>query len=285
MNATVGWLLSVCVCVVLAASCATNQNPSPATEPLDSAEQSLLHQAEEILMRACMADNGFSYAVVPEQPMPFYKRFPYVVDDETWARDHGFGNALRRELKEQDDPNQRYYDALPESELAKALVAANGPSPDGLTAISPTGVQITRSDRSCTSQAERKLYGDLQTWFQAMTVTDALPIARREQVVADTRYRVAVAGWARCMAERGYDYADPGRLHDAFRAEGPEEIAAATTEVICGRITGFAAVARELDAQYEDRQREQYRTEIADRLRLERAALPTALVAVEHGAR
>ncbi|MEU9689086.1 hypothetical protein [Amycolatopsis japonica] len=271
---------------------AVDREPSTVDEtvsvqPLTAQEKSILHRAEQVLLQACMADSGYAYVMVEEAPASFLRRFPYVVDDLSWAREHGFGNDVRDEVRQraENDPNKRYFGSLSAVDKAKALAAVNGERPVGLIATSPAGVEITRSDRGCTSQLEKKLYGELQTWFRAKTVTDGLHVPRRQQVSADPRFQAALSNWARCMADRGYSFADPARVHEAFRVRGPEEISAAITEATCAQSTGFASVTRGLDAHYEALQGQRYGREIADRLRLERAALPLARAVVESQSR
>ncbi|OKK01922.1 hypothetical protein AMK34_07545 [Amycolatopsis sp. CB00013] len=256
-------------------------------QPLTAQEKSILHRAEQVLLQACMADSGYAYVMVEEEPASFLRRFPYVVDDLSWAREHGFGNDVRDEVRQraENDPNKRYFGSLSAADKAKALAAVNGERPVGLIATSPAGVEITRSDHGCTAQLEKKLYGELQTWFRAKTVTDGLHVPRRQLVSADPRFQAALSDWARCMADRGYSFADPARVHEAFRVRGPEEISAAVAEATCAQSTGFASVTRGLDAHYEALQGQRYGREIADRLRLERAALPLARAVVESQSR
>ncbi|MGW4132249.1 hypothetical protein [Amycolatopsis japonica] len=262
-------------------------NKTVSVQPLTAQEKSILHRAEQVLMQACMADSGYAYVMVEEEPASFLRRFPYVVDDLSWAREHGFGNDVRDEVRQraENDPNKRYFGSLSAADKAKALAAVNGERPVGLIATSPAGVEITRSDRGCTSQLEKKLYGELQTWFRAKTVTDGLHVPRLQLVSADPRFQAALSDWARCMAGRGYSFADPARVHEAFRVRGPEEISAAVAEATCAQSTGFASVTRGLDAHYEALQGQRYGREIADRLRLERAALPLARAVVESQSR
>ncbi|MFI9456862.1 hypothetical protein [Amycolatopsis sp. NPDC052450] len=283
---------SVCVLGALTQFVTVDRAPSTVgetaqTQPLTSQEKSVLHRAEQVLLQACMADSGYAYVMVAEEPASFLRRFPYVVDDLSWAREHGFGNDVRDEVRQRaaHDPNKRYFGNLSAEDKAKALAAVNGERPVGLTATSPAGVEITRSDRGCTSQLEKKLYGELQTWFRAKTVSDGLHVPRRQQVSVDPRFQAALTEWARCMAARGYAFADPARVHETFRVRGPEEISAAIAEATCAQSTGFASVARDLDAHYEALQGQLYGREIADRLRLERAALPLARAVVESQSR
>lgn len=283
---------SACLLGALTFFVAVDREPSTVDEtvsvqPLTAQEKSILHRAEQVLLQACMADSGYAYVMTEEEPASFLRRFPYVVDDLSWAREHGFGNDVRDEVRQraENDPNKRYFGSLSAADKAKALAAVNGERPVGLIATSPAGVEMTRSDRGCTSQLEKKLYGELQTWFRAKTVTDGLHVPRRQLVSADPGFQAALSDWARCMADRGYSFADPARVHEAFRVRGPEEISAAVAEATCAQSTGFASVTRGLDAHYEALQGQRYGREIADRLRLERAALPLARAVVESQSR
>jgi hypothetical protein len=85
--------------------------PAPRTTATATApERSLLHRAEQELLRSCMAAAGFRFRPVPENPLPEARDFPYVVDDVRWAQRYGYGGVLReraRRLRDQD-PNRVY---------------------------------------------------------------------------------------------------------------------------------------------------------------------------------
>lgn len=236
-----------------------------------------LRVAEQVLLRECMAEAGFEYRITPkEMEIP---QFPYVVDDPAWAAEHGYGSdidALVEHLRE-DDPNQRYFRGLPAERRAQALRAANGASPDGLTAHGPDGITATRSASGCQSAAQRRLYGDLAAWFQATTVVSQLPQLRAERVLADPRYAAAVQPWSVCMGERSHPFPTPQAARAAAAGlDRSAEIALARAEAACADSSGLSAAAHRLDTEYGTALDQQYRSDIDTVRRLRLGALPRA---------
>ncbi|WP_152520861.1 hypothetical protein [Nocardiopsis halophila] len=246
-------------------------------------EEKLLERAEEVLLRECMEDHGFEYRITEDETPPEIGKFPYVIDDPEWAAEHGYGSGLRRKVAElrEEDPNQRYFNALPEDRRQEALRAANGPSPVGIEATTPDGMELGRSDQGCRSQAQRELYGDLEGWFQATTTVDALENMRRDRVVSDPAYEEAAASWSVCMKEAGHDYTTPMEVRRSLPPpDDPlpedEETALAVAEAECAQETGLGDTADELDRQYGDELRREHRSAVEERRRLQLDALPRA---------
>jgi len=279
-------LLAASLC--LAAGCTTAPAPDPTASigpvrELTARETALLHDAEQILVRDCMRQHGFRYFPLPRNPVPENRSFPYVIDDVAWARRHGYGSDIQRRLAELDeaDPNRRYYNSLSPAQRTAALAAINGERPVGLSARLPSGGVMARSDRSCTSAAERELYRDLPTWYRVEHVTDDVVGLWRGQVAGDPAFRAAVGRWAVCMREHGYGYTSPALARaELTRPDQPagrdREIQVAVAEATCATSTGLAATATALDQHYASQVRRQYAPEFATRQRLELAALPRA---------
>ncbi|MER8006760.1 hypothetical protein [Streptomyces sp. NPDC094149] len=256
-----------------------------AVRDLTAEEKNRLYQAEQLLLRTCMRDHGFEYRPVPRNPVPQAREFPYVVDDVAWARKHGYGSDIQREmarLREQD-VNQRYFRSLPRERRAKALRAANGQDPNGVTARALDGMVLRRSTEGCQSDADRVLYGDLAAWFQAKVTQDSLPEVRHKRVMADPAFGRAVKQWARCMRAAGHPYASPAQLREeALSGPGEpalaqrQEIRLAVAEAHCAADSGLARTAHALDRTYAIRLRHQYRSELDAAQRLQRGALPRA---------
>ncbi|MFD5890351.1 hypothetical protein ACFWHQ_30855 [Streptomyces sp. NPDC060334] len=244
----------------------------------------LLHDAEQWLLRTCMRRAGFDYHPVPDDDPPSVERaFPYVLTEPAWAGAHGYGSDLERRRRELAvrDPNRGYFASLPAERKALALLAANGPGPDGVRATLPTGGVVRRSDRGCVSGAQRELYGDLRAWFQASTTVHALDAIRRGRVLADPRYADGVRAWARCMRESGYRYPDPARtraaaLSPATAMSPGRERALARAEVRCAERSGLSATAGRLDELHAAALRAEHHRAVAEKDRLEAAALPRA---------
>ncbi|MCA6091980.1 hypothetical protein LE181_07370 [Streptomyces sp. SCA3-4] len=247
----------------------------------------LLHDAEQLLLRTCMRRAGFDYHPVPGEPGAGERAFPYVLDDPDWASRHGYGRDLQQRQRERArrDPNGAYFRSLSAPRRARALVAANGPGPRGVSATLPTGGAVQRSDHGCVSDAQRRLYGDLKAWFQASTTVHSLDAMRRARVVADHRYARDLAAWAQCMRRAGHPYATPGEARAAaLSGTDPlpraQERALALAEVRCAERSGLAGTARELDARHDAALRRQYRSAIAEQVRLRTEALPRARAVV-----
>ncbi|MFB7588641.1 hypothetical protein [Streptomyces sp. NPDC056169] len=248
-----------------------------------TAEDRLLHDAEQRLLRDCMRRHGFTYRVFPLDEDPEGTAFVYVLDDADRARRHGYGSDLRRhrEARAASDPNRTYFAALPADRKAKALAAANGTSPDGLTVRLPGGGTVRRSDRGCVAEAQDALYGDLGAWFRASTRVDALDWIRRSRVTADSGYLRRLGAWRGCMRRAGHEFATPADARTAalspVRPLGKDrEVALALAEVRCARESALARTARDLDAHHGRLLAREYRADVETRERLRTAALPRA---------
>ncbi|TMR89425.1 hypothetical protein [Nonomuraea basaltis] len=252
-----------------------------------SAESDLLHRAEEILVRDCMAQKGFRYWPKPLDPVLDYREFPYVVDDVKWAKAHGYGRDIERALDWEDrfSPRALYYRALPEDRLRAAKISLIGERPEGLEVTHPLIGSMTHSDRGCVAEAWRQLYHDAEAWFGAKQVTSSLSGMRMSLVTADAAFRQRIAHWSRCMRARGFTTPDPLALRrERLATEGPytgaEERRAAVAEAECAHSSGLAKTARERDIHYAAVVRERYRPFFDTLGRLQQAALPQARLIV-----
>ncbi|MGW6568622.1 hypothetical protein [Streptomyces sp. NPDC054975] len=268
---------------------AAGERPPPALPPLAGGVQApgeedrLLHDAEQLLLRDCMGRQGFTYQVFPLDDDPTATRFVYVLDDAAWARRHGYGAELRRQRADlaRRDPNRAYFAALPPDRRSAALVAANGPSPDGLTVDLPGGGTVRRSDRGCVAEAQRRLYGDLGAWFRASTRVEALEQLRRSRVTNEAEYQERLAAWGLCMRRAGHAFTTPAAARAAALSSvrplsTAHEVALALAEVRCAEESALARTARRLDAHHGGLLAREFRTDVEARDRLRAAALPRA---------
>ncbi|MDI3417737.1 hypothetical protein [Streptomyces luteolus] len=261
------------------------ESPGPAREPTRQ-ERSLLHRAEQILLRDCMRERGFTYRMVAEHPVKDAREFPYVIDDVAWAREHGHGTDIQRKQRElrRDNPNQRYFQSLSPERRAAALEAANGARPDALTAKTPDGMRLTRSDEGCQAEAERRLYGDLAAWFQARSTLEVLPELTRQRVLEDSGFATAVRPWARCMRAAGHSFDNPAEVRKKL-AKQPlprnEEIRLAVAEAQCAHSSGLAKKVKALQKRFDTEFRQRFRSEVNTGQRLQLAAIPRARSIVE----
>lgn len=254
----------------------------PVREPTRQ-ERSALHRAEQILLRNCMRRHGFEYRMVAENPVPQAREFPYVLDDVAWAEKHGYGSDLQRAVARSrtTDPNQHYFRSLGPERRAAALEAAHGARPVGVTARTPDGMVLTRSDQGCQSEADRTLYGDLTSWFQARSTVEALPEMARARVLADPRFAEATRHWARCMRAAGHAYESPAEIRAALPPPGrplprEREVRLAVAEAKCAHSSGLAGTAKRLDQKFGSALRQKYRSDVNTLHRLQLAALSRA---------
>lgn len=275
MNRTSATTLLVTLAVLAAGCAAPPAAPAPDTQ--------VLHDAEQVVLRDCMAKAGFRYELTPPPSVPDQREFPYVIDDVGWARKHGYGSDIQRRLDAigADDPNQRYFQSLPADRRPAALAAANGTKPTGLTATDPDGITMSRSDQGCHAEVYRELYGDAQSWFQAATTVNALQGVKVERVTADPKFAAALGPWSQCMHTAGYDYKSPTALRAALPdPQHPlpfaDEQRMAVSEAKCAVDTKLAATAKELDAHYDAALHDEYRAALDTQRRLQQAALPHA---------
>ncbi len=270
------------------------------TRDVTQEETEVLYRAEQMRIRDCMQRQGFEYFLVPRKPVPEMRDFPYLVDDVAWAAKYGYGSTLHRrnELALENDPNERYFESLPASRRAQALLARNGDARSGDLLVEVPGIPATvGSSKGCRAAAQREIYGDLPTWFRADVVTTTLVTLRRGAVTTDPRFLAAVQRWSRCMRERGHPYASPAQARDNVPqlvaqigppapglADAPAaETALAVAEATCADRTGLAATARQVDQDHAARLREQYRADVAARQRLQQQALTRARAIVAAG--
>lgn len=264
---------------------------------VSDSEAQMLWDAEQLLVRDCMARHGFRYWVASWNPIPEDREFPYVVDDLAWARRHSYGSDIQQQIGRlrERNPNRRYLNSLPAERRREAFVAVNGEGPrpgatalraDELEARLPTGGVVRRSAVSCTSQAQRELYGDLRLWYRVTKIVQNVAGIRKGSVIKDRRFAAAVQTWSACMRERGHPYADPGKARAKALSRPPggpgtretraAEIGIAVAEASCAHTTGLSGTARDLDREYARQFTQKYRPDIATERRMRRDALPRA---------
>jgi hypothetical protein len=103
--------------------------PSAAPSPTEAAE---LYSAEQALIRDCMAANGFGYWPLPPPVLGVDELFPFVIDDVSWARAHGYSAISPTGARETGDThrNADYVMSLPVQRRAQYFVALDGQASD-----------------------------------------------------------------------------------------------------------------------------------------------------------
>ncbi|MER6450654.1 hypothetical protein [Streptomyces venezuelae] len=280
VTAACGAVLAVAAWTALPADGAGQRAPARA---LEAAELDVLHTAGELLVQDCVRAQGFSYWPVPRLPHPDWRDFPYGVDDVDWARGHGFGRRIERQLDEEaaSGPAARYRSGLSAERLEALGVALMGPDAKGLSVGNPGGGTLSHSDRGCIAASWRQLYGDARLWYGASETVKQLGAVRTGRVDQDPAFRTALAGWSECVGRRGFPAAHPVRQRDEQLAQtGPaaeaQDVPTATAQAECARSTGLADTAQNLHRRYSDMIRAEYRAAFDAMRRMQVAALPTA---------
>jgi hypothetical protein len=255
----------------------------PAVGQPSSAVLDVLHQAQQYLLRNCMAAHGFRYSPTPRLPHAALPSFPYVVDDLAWAKLHGYGRDIKAVLDRQDraDPNTLYYQQLPADKRMTAAATLNGSTLRGLSVTSPLGGEMSHSSDGCETKSWQQLYGNADDWFRSSTVVLNLDTVRISQVHGSAAFQTAVQPWSQCMRRTGYVVADPGTFESLREADnGPAaaatDVKAATAEASCALSSGLAKTATRLDRQYGQQLLRQYRGAYELTWRLQVSALPMA---------
>ncbi|MEU9304733.1 hypothetical protein [Streptomyces sp. NPDC048269] len=86
-----------------------------------------------------------------------------------------------------------------ESPEDKRLQAALfGTDPRELSLEFPTGYTVTANTDGCLASAQRALYGDQKTWFQAEVIVNNLRAEAQSRMTTDRDHRAAMARWTHC---------------------------------------------------------------------------------------
>jgi hypothetical protein len=238
----------------------------------------LLSAAEQLLIRACMQGQGFSYWPIPANQIAPVQPYPLVVTSIRWTRVNGFGGIPIFG----PDANQRYYNHLPASRrtsYSNALVGeAGGPA---VQVALPSGGIEGASSQGCVARAESELYGNYGAWFQASTVARDLPMLWLPMILGDRRYQRAVAWWSDCMRAKGYRYSSPEQAAAAFQRPASSrpsraEVTVAVAEAVCADQTRLADAASFLTKEFSAKVKHKYQSSLNAEWRLERSALPRA---------
>lgn len=255
---------------------------------LTTSEQIQIEQAELLLIKKCMAGHGFRYWVDPPVNAEDRYVFGFVIDDVVWARRHGYGGLIQRdiELAKKNDPNLTYRAGLSTTEQRRYTAALGGSPSVGMLSVEiPSGGTIRTPRGGCQAEAQEDLYGDRETWFRVENIVTNLTPLYVPDLIQDGRFIVALTEWASCMSRRGHLYGSP----DEVRSELPQltgglspaeahtvEVELAVAEAICARESALADTARALEIEYGEEVRGRYAEEVATYRRMQHTALAVA---------
>lgn len=250
----------------MVAGCGSSQPASPAGSPaIDralvtavfpdaayEADGELLHQAEQRLIRRCMAERGEWYpAARPALPPP-----PSA--DAPPDRGAGYGLAARfarvesEALRVARTPEQSRHARMleqmsPRQRARYERLLSGGGRPGQITLPGATGFQYQIG--GCAARALTQLYRGADAYYRGVAMRNAVAAAINDRLERDRGLRRAGDGWRRCMADAGHRFRSPNdarqRIHGAYiRARavasvGPRERATAAADRRCGLRSGF----------------------------------------------
>lgn len=228
--------LALLALVVLATAC-SSQEPATSTEspagtpPFDAvlielfgttntdAYRASIQDTASELAIACMEDAGFELqitstpAFVPPDP-----------NDLAQAQTMGFGivaefrhNAENQQRQAGPDPNRPYLETLTAADIERFLITLNG------TPAAPGQLQ---TDTGCNGAAATEAQADWDRFSMALPNYNALG----EERDTDPQWMAARASWQQCMADQGFDYADP----TAVRSDAITRMRSLVNEVFPG---------------------------------------------------
>ncbi|SEE05257.1 hypothetical protein SAMN05216532_6750 [Streptomyces sp. 2231.1] len=259
--------------------CARDGTAGPPAAPaqardLTYTEDLRIGDAQQRLIRTCMARQGFRYredrTLTREESRPL----GYVQDDVAWARAHGYGSRIRakEERARLHNPNGAYRAALPAARKAAYDTALDGGrTAELLRTEEPGGGTVAKRSGGCTGAAEKELYGDPATWFRLDTTASNLRPLYVGKLLHDGRFTTAVHAWSRCMERAGHAYPDPDAARQATRDHpaGQDRAAEARTyatetriavaDATCARTVSLRSVGRAREAYYLGRLPKTYR--------------------------
>jgi len=274
--------------VLLGAGCADTGTALPADVRSLSGtagDAAVLRLAETVLIAGCMHDAGFDYPLDPAAVRDDLRAAPatsapitsWPEDDEQRAARTGLGPAAEPERRRTD--LERYVDGLDPGRRQAFSTALHGDPAAGpsVEVTLPGGATVRQSRAGCGSQAQRRLYGDLDVYLHGRITADNLTPLVVARVTADRSFVAAQGLWRVCMAEHGWPVADQAGLAARVAEIGAErEREAAALAARCNRRAALSATARRLTPAAEQQVRADLAPLLTDLSRREQAALPSA---------
>ncbi|MFF2077437.1 hypothetical protein ACFVXG_22110 [Kitasatospora sp. NPDC058162] len=213
-------------------------------------ENRAIERAVDKLTHDCMARFGLTYNA-PERTL----NLASIWDNTNMARRYGLTDRAQAEKYGYDLADEGWspppVTRMPPEELV-VLTGHSAPAPDSPEVSSArNGATVPRG--GCMGESLDQVGGKLDT-----SVPDRLDVESFETAKADDRVQQAIRRWSACMAEKGYQAADPMEAFKLTRrtGSGPNkgEIAVATTDVDCKERTGLVMVWFDVESEIQRNQ-------------------------------
>ncbi|WP_455353297.1 hypothetical protein [Streptomyces sp. SYSU K217416] len=291
MNRILGGMLAA-VSAMLLTACTADVHHSPpsadAAKPVSLAERRLLHRAEEDLIHRCMTDHGWPYEKLSFPERAHEERvFPYLVDDDAWATEYGYGDQFMTAEEHQLEQRRREGDNVL-SRLTSQQKAAWSRTLLGrgrqISVKLPGGGRLATSDKGCVAEARTVLYRDMPRWFAARRTVDALEPLLQQRVREERDFKMVMTKWTRCVNSAGHAVDGPAGLREELarsttgmntRTALQVEIRTAKTEATCAR-RYVSPTIRRLEEVHRPRILTKYRTSLTTLNEMEHRAISRA---------
>lgn len=224
---------------------------------LSPEEQVLLANAESVLIEGCMAERGFEIRQPRFGPDvaggndPTIGLEKWLFDDTAVAETSGYGIADARAKMEQrlgglDSESSRQASV----ELSPAAQLALVGSPEEMIRVTMSdGASMVESRDGCVTKARDQLYGDTELRMRLFLLRQSYRLAFWERLPSEPLVADALARWASCMKDNGFEVRDPGEARSlAAGREGTSgevfafEIGIAIADAQCNRTAELASV-------------------------------------------
>ncbi|MGP3924691.1 hypothetical protein [Streptomyces sp. 8N616] len=314
-------LLATCAmaCMATLVGCSSGASGGGASEgaapiPTEAqAQDDLLKKAELALVQRCLAKRGLALdeglAASGQESSGGgsggggggaagnavgQDRFPYGINDPSWAARNGFGMRARQasappasaESDSRTEPSSRTdRSESRERDRSRTSAATFGSGERELSVRLPSGYTVQANSDGCLATAQRQLYGNQERWFRAQVVVNNEGSETDRRVRRDSAYRSALDRWAVCMAPE-QKAKDPAELRQIWERRASRmtdteserlERRLAVAEARCVRSTGLARTGQRLDHEYAAEVRTENASERSDYQRMRERALHLAV--------
>jgi hypothetical protein len=192
----------------------------------DEVDADAQNARSEDIVAACMQDQGFEYT-----PQDTSGTSQSVDEDDAldwesleFAQQYGYGATTWNEMPgnqgdadEYVDPNSDYVNAMSESEQQAYYEALYGAQPEEPVDEEAEPQEYDWTTAGCQGKAQHEVYEEGQVWddpeFKELT---AAMSELYENVESDARMVAAYAPWVECMADEGYDFANPTEAQNSI---------------------------------------------------------------------
>jgi hypothetical protein len=219
---------------------------------LTLADEKLLWDSEQELIRQCMAEKGFVYAPRPfrEPPVPIDERAWWVSIDPITP---SLPEARSRGYQETDNPFARYEgpggdvpgpDDPPQAESDEFWTALNGGEGGRRAEIDlGDGDMLAYRAEGCETSILDALYGDVANYVRAQHVVSNLGQSVNVQIRNQESYQAATVDWRDCMSRLGYSQYDEQYLAyvDGMAKSQSQNVSIATADATCLEETDYRA--------------------------------------------